>query len=549
MLDYHVRSLDYRYTPLRDSLFAILEDRQAVPEWLGVPGWNRAGLLAAAQRPAFIPRVMTDLCHQNPADEPAVKAALATAADGKAVFVITGQQAGFLGGPLYTVYKAITVLRLVNELQKENIPAVGLFWVAGEDHDLAEVSAATILGPGGRQQTFTLQPENGDMRPVSLVRLGKEIHSVLEELRRMTPDSAAGREFLAQVAEGVRPDMTFGRSFRRLMQRWFARFGLLFFDPMAADRRAMMADFLQPLADLRAEIPERVQSSSRRLVEHGFPAPVALQRERCCLFYLHPEQGRRRVLTSSDGRFAVDGTDIVWDEAGYRSALREEPECFSPDVLLRPLLQDAIFPTALYVGGPAEMAYQLQIRELYPLWRIPAPVLWPRITATLLGPSALRKLEKLDLTPDCLFEDKTTLTRNLLLKVGADQQLEEFRHAYAALESKLDDILLSLKHFPEPMIRSAESTIGKVQGLLSKLEERVQRQLKKDNEDLVGALAAVLEEVLPGGRMQERVFNVGSFLMFAGPALLPMMMQELDPFRVVHNLIEIAAWESDVMPE
>jgi bacillithiol biosynthesis cysteine-adding enzyme BshC len=545
MTDHMVQALDYRVTPLRDSLYAILnEDRQSLQKWLGITGWNTEGLVAAARRQVFTPRVMADLRRQNQDSDPAVAQALAMAEAGRSVFVITGQQAGILGGPLYTVYKAITVLRLVDELRRQDIPAVGLFWVAGEDHDLAEVSSVTVSGPGGAGRTFSIDPSGHEMQPVSRIPLGEEVAGMLEEIRRLLPDTPSGREVAAQLTAGVDARMTFGESFRALMQSWFARFGLLFFDPMAADRRAMMADFLRPLADLREEIMARVQASTRRLTESGWPAPVDLQPDRCCLFYLHPELGRRRVLARSEGGFTVDGTEIAWDEGGLREALHQSPERFSPDVLLRPLLQDFIFPTAAYVGGPAEMAYQLQVRELYPLWDIPAPVIWPRATATVFGPALVRRLEKLNLAAERIFDDRTTLIRSILESFGIDRQVEPFREKYSEVEASLAALLSSVQHFPEPMIRSAESTVGKMRGLLEKLDDRVQRQLKKDNDDLVNGLESLLQEARPSGRMQERVFNVISFLMYAGPRLMDTLLEELDPFQVAHFLIQVSDWES-----
>lgn len=522
-----------------DYIRLIRDNPALCRELTGVADWSGPALLENLPHRGGVPRLMDDLRRQNADPDPAEAAALKRAAGGQAIFVITGQQAGLFTGPLYTIYKAVTVLRLVRFLRQADVDAVGLFWVAGEDHDIDEVAAVHLdrgLQPPVR---LAIEQRPAEPLPVSTIRLGDEIGALLDEVARVLPGGAAADTLGTWLAECYRPEATFGEAFHGLMRRLFAGTGLLFFDPMAADREAMMRDFVAPLPRLRDEIHDRLARSDERMRSLGLEPQVPFQSERCCLFYLHPEQGRRRLLETPAGDLRVDGTSAVWDRTAWEDELNRHPGRFSADALLRPVLQDFLFPTAVYVGGQAELAYQAQIRELYPLWGLTPPVLWPRAGATVIGPALVRKLERLEITAEDLFRHPETVLNEIFARQGEREALDRFQAGRGEVEDSLERLGAPLAGFPEPMVRSADSTLGKIRGLLDKLEDRLRRQVKKDNEDTVTLLEVLRGNVLPGGNLQERTMNLLPVLALVGPGFMDWILETLDPFSREHVLLLI----------
>jgi bacillithiol biosynthesis cysteine-adding enzyme BshC len=508
--------------------------------FLGVPAWDLAGLrdrAAAVRRPV---RALAELVRQNEGAGHAAAHALEAAARPGAVFVVTGQQAGLFGGPAYTVFKALTVVRLVRALRAEGIDAVGVFWVASEDHDIAEICGTTVFAPGTGLHRLELPVDMEIPWPVAQRRLDAAMEDLLERTVELLPAGTHAEAIQAWLRECYRPGAGWGDAFRGFMQRLFAPLGLLLFDPMAMDRHRPLREFLDCFPAARPGLIESVRKATAEIRGAGFDPQVELQPERSFLFYLHPEAGRRRVLETESGRFAVDGTEMAWSLAEWPEVLDAHAEAFSPDALLRPLFQDWLFPTVVYVGGPAEIAYQAQIRELYAAWEMTPPLLWPRAGATLVTPGAARRADQLGLAPaDILLRRDEDLLSAVLSAQGRLQPLERFRAARPAAEAGLEELTGSLVGAPDDVLRFAESTRGKLRGLLDKLDEHAHRRLKNEQDDSRRRFESLSQELLPDGNLQERTLNLLPLLQAYGPELLAGLADVLDPFVREHFLIHM----------
>jgi bacillithiol biosynthesis cysteine-adding enzyme BshC len=508
--------------------------------FLGVDDWNPGALRDAAAEPRAF-RGLAELIRQNPAVHPAVAESLAQARASGAVTVVTGQQAGALGGPPYTLYKALTVAALVAELRRQGVPAVGIFWVASEDHDLREVADFTWMVPGRGLQRLTLPtPGAVDLQPVADVALDGTVETFVQGALELLPSGSTHRDWITGlVAECYRPDRRLAEAFRDFMGRLLAPLGLLLFDPMAMDRAGALAGFLAAFPERRAEAVRRVTAGQAALEAAGYEPQIRIQPGRAFLFYLHPDAGRRRVVEAPGGGFAVDGTSVACGADGWPDWLGRDAARFSPDALLRPLFQDWLFPTVAYVGGPAELAYHAEIRSLYPLWELTPPLVWPRFSATLVTPGASRRARQLGVQPTDLFAPREDLLAGLLAARGRVEKLEAFQARRGEVAEALDRLVGSLLDHPEDVTRLATSTLGKVQGLLDKLEERVRRQVKTENEDLIRRFDLLHQELLPDGHLQERTLNLVPLLGAYGPALVDRLMRAVEPFDPRHVLLDL----------
>lgn len=538
MSKFVLHQIEFEHLPGVSRLFRELcAGEELRLAFLGFGRWDPETLLARSAREREKPRTLADLVRQNPAGEPAVAESLELAKRGGAVFVITGQQAGLFTGPLYTIYKAITVLRLVAALRGAGVPAVGLFWIAGEDHDLAEVSTVHPLPAGveGRSLALALQPPAP--HPVSGIELPGDIAGIVTGFLETMPSTDFRAGLASWLHVSYRPGETIGRAFRRLMQQLFAPRGLLFLDPLEMDRGPLLAEFLERFPELRPELIRRVEAATARLAAAGYPPQVDFHPARSFLFYLDPDLGRRRVVELPRGGFMAEGTSHRWSPGEWPGRLADEAARFSPDALLRPLFQDWLFPTVAYVAGPAEIAYHLQIRGLYPLWGLEAPLLWPRGAATLMSPGAARRAAQLGLAAGDLFSERSVLLEGILARSGRLSALDQFHGRRVEVEGALERLAGVLSSGPDDLVRSGEGSFGKIRGLLEKMEDRVYRQIKQDNSDITQRLDALLQEIQPNGNLQERTLNLFPFLSLYGPELLTALVEALDPFRQAHHLL------------
>src|SRR5216683_1702414 len=276
-----------------------------------------------------------------------------------AVAVVSGQQVGLFSGPAYSVYKALTAVQIAEELTRGGIPAVPIFWMATEDHDLDEIRHATWFDQGKLIRfELPLIAETG--RPVGRIPLGAQIEPLLQEAAELLANQ--GSDLLAQyLMESYRPEETYGSAFGKLFARLFAQQGLILMDPLDTGFHKVAAPLYQHALAERDVLNEKLLQRGKDLDRAGFDAQVKVTARSTLLFHL--ADGARQVITASSDKF----------QAGEKTWLREElvhlthiePENFSPNALFRPVVQDYLLPTAAYIAGPAEISYFAQSEVVY----------------------------------------------------------------------------------------------------------------------------------------------------------------------------------------
>jgi bacillithiol synthase len=328
--------------------------------------------------------------------------ALAQLAKPGTVAVVTGQQVGLFSGPAYTVYKALTAVGIARQLTESGVPAVPVFWLATEDHDFAEVDHAWVFGPEHKPVQLRTSGDSIQQRPVGTIRL-KDIP--LAGLERTLSGLPFGAEVTAEVAAAYHPDRSMGESFRELLKRLLAKYDLLYVDPLDPQIRKIGAPLLREAVresgDLRARLLER----DSELRSAGYHTQVHLEANTSLVFLL--EANRRITLKAQNGSY-------ISKDARYSAAeLMDRAESLSPNALLRPVMQDYIFPTAAYVGGPAELAYLAQSEAIYEqlLGRMPAVV--HRAGFTLLDQRSSKLMQRYEIGWPTVFEGEDGLHEHI----------------------------------------------------------------------------------------------------------------------------------------
>jgi bacillithiol synthase len=392
------------------------------------------------------------------APPPAIDAARRLAGPGT-VAVVTGQQAGLFGGPTFTLLKALTALRLADRVSRDHgVQAVAVFWVEGEDHDWDEVRSCTVFDSQLEPRTLGLPARAGDEpTPVAHIVLDATIQDVIDELAR----TLTGTEFTARVIEQLRDAYAPGRGMADAFARWLERVlgdrGLVVYDASDPASKPLVADvFARELAE-PGRTAALAAAAGADLVARGYHAQVNPSDESVALFRL---DGGRRPIRRQDGHFIVG--DQTYAAATLLQEVREHPEGYSPSVLLRPIVEDSLFPTICYVAGPNELAYLGQLRGIYEHFGVPQPLVYPRTSATVLDSASFRFLTKYQLPLEALqAQDESAL--NAVLEAQIPPAVEQsFAAASQTIEAQMRTLIEVVPAVDPTLQGAVQSTLGRM---------------------------------------------------------------------------------------
>lgn len=427
--------------------------------------------------------------------------------------VITGQQPGLLGGPLFCLHKAATAIRLCRDIQEQGGPrCVPLFWNHSDDHDLEEGNRAFLVNQRQDVQRFRLDITRHN-EPLRKIHVGRDVERLLEEIKCLLPESEF-HDRLMSVLTPKHPDETLGDLQARLMFEVFGKQGLLVIEP-----RDLPASAFEPLEKWWTrsdEIREKVKQTCDDLTDLG--VDITLDPSATMMFAMSGD--RREPL--------ADGETV------------SERRQLSPGVLLRPLWQDACLPTIGFVVGPGEFSYLAAVAPLYRLLGVPQPVFVPRSSLTLVEPSMQRlmsrfsiDLTELDETPEKLAE---TLLQNNHGEGDIEDQIDSIR---MRLKSDLDAVEKVLKTLDASMVSALDRARTKSNEELERLQNKV-RNARQDREGTgIRQLRRLCNSLRPRSRVQERVFGSIGYLNSHGPRLASELIDAADPFATEHGVLEL----------
>jgi bacillithiol biosynthesis cysteine-adding enzyme BshC len=480
-----------------DYLYHYDRVRRFYPTWFG----DFEGLKRAAAAFEFPPErraaLVAALREQN-GDSPALtKLALPGT-----VAVVTGQQVGLFSGPAYTVFKALTAAKLAEQLTANGAPAVPVFWLATEDHDLAEVDHAWVFDQNITPQKISLTSPSAAGGPVGEVRLGDLPIAALREALGNLPHAD---EVIALVENAYRPDATLGSAFRTLLRTVLADFGLLYLDPLAPAIRKMASPFLHMAAERIPEVLPALQARSRELVAAGYHAQVNIEADSSLLFAI--ENGKRLPLRWDAGRLVLRGGRAF---NGTNGAM------LSPNALLRPVMQDYLLPTVAYVGGPAEIAYLAQAEVLYRCLLGRMPVIYPRNGFTLLDGRAAKIMSKYDLRLTDLLDNCENVRSRIAAKLMPCSLTDEISKLRITLDGSLQRLQDNLKSFDPTLEAAAKKSAAKMLYQLDKISRKTARETFRRDQRASADTAYLLNLVYPQRHLQERFYSILPFLAQSG---------------------------------
>jgi bacillithiol biosynthesis cysteine-adding enzyme BshC len=453
-------------------------------------------------------------------------------ADPRAVAVVTGQQAGLFGGPLYTLLKALTALRVAEQISLlHQVPVVPVFWVDGEDHDWEEVRSVTVFDENLEPRTVALPARTSHDAPVATVKLDTSILAALDELERTLPATDFKARVMADLRQSYAPGTGMADAFGRWIEQVLGDRGLVVYNSADPTSKPLVAGLFSRELSMPGQTVRLAAAAGATLTERGYHAQVQLAEDSLALFHL---DGSRKPIRQQDGQFVVG--DHQFAPGALQRQATDGPAAFSPNVLLRPVVQDCIFPTICYVAGPSELAYLGQLRQVYDHFGVPMPLMYPRASATLLDSAALRFLTRNDVPFEALqAQDEAAL--NDLLKSQLPPEIEaSLDEAAAAMAAAMARVAAAMPLLDPTLEGAARSTLGRMEHDLETLRGKTIQAAKRRHDTLRRQFVRARALAFPNGHPQERTIGFVSFLNQYGPALVERLEDEL-PLDLGHHWI------------
>ena len=489
--------------------------------------WRQA--LAERQTRSGATRAIADITTRQLTTRGAPPEALASAArlrDAETVSIVTGQQAGLFGGPLFTLLKALTAIKVACQVTSDyGVAAVPVFWVDAEDHDLEEISTCGVLTGDLDYRTVSLSHTAGSARPACSVKLTPSVTDVMAELRTLVPPTEFSDDLFTRLSAAYRPGVGIVDAFARWLDQILGPHGLVVFDASDSAAKPLVRSIFSRELEVVGQTSRLAAAAGDEISRLGYHAQVTPSRDAVALFYLNGSRKAIRRRDGDDSTFDV-GTDTQ-SAVQLRRLAERTPSAFSPNVLLRPVVQDALFPTVAYVAGPSELAYLGQLRTVYDYFGIPMPVIYPRASATVVDQATLKFLARYPIGFEQLQpQDDGVLNRLLasLLPASVEQAVAE---AEGAVALHMTAVANEISAVDPTLVGAVETTRGKMERDIRNLRGKIVQAAKRRDETLRRQFRRARNQAFPGGDPQERSVSVIYFLNRYGPHLVDRLLADL----------------------
>lgn len=457
----------------------------------------------------------------------------------KTIAIITGQQLGIFAGPLYTFYKTITVIKLATSLKEkfDEYNFVPVFWMEGDDHDFKEISSIKLPDKTNTLREFGYEEKeiDGNSPSTADIKLEDEIEIIKGKLRENILETEFTDELFKIISDCYEENKTISSSFRKLLFHFFDEFGLVIFNPTEkAVKEILKPIFTNEIENYKHHAQKSVELSAE--LDDVYHAQVKVKPIN--LFML--ENGNRHLIEpAGEDEFRLKDKRKHITKQELADKIENEPELFSPNVLLRPVCQDHLFPTGCYVAGPSEISYFAQVLPLYDFFDIESPVIYPRASATILENNVSKKLEKLGLNIEQLYWEQKSLT-SMLVNRNADFNIEHFiaelkdevSGKFESAEPKIIEIDPTLKD-------SVEKSLQKIMHTLDLLEDKISKARERKYDTLLNQLNSVRSLIYPNEKLQEREFNFIYFTNKYGLDFVKWVFNQITINKFEHQIIEL----------
>ncbi len=457
----------------------------------------------------------------------------------KTIAVITGQQLGIFGGPLYTVYKIITAIRLANQLTEryDEFKFVPVFWLEGDDHDFNEVRSINLFDNENQVINIGYKEEINDddaKQSIGKINFDEGLNEFFSKYESSLRDSDFKNELLTKLKECYQVGKSFKQSFKELIYWLFDEYGLVIFDPQDVEVKSLLKPiFKKEVNDFAIHTQKLIQVSAK--LEELYHAQVKVKPVN--LFY-----------HTDEGRYSVEPVDDIFKLRRKRKQFTKEeileeienfPERFSPNVLLRPICQDFLFPTGFYIGGPSEIAYFAQVTPLYDFYNIVSPIIFPRSSATILEKNVASGLDKYDLSMNDIFLGLEELKEKVIASLSENNIENAFEEASREIELTFDKIKENLFAIDKTLVDSSGRYKDRIMSSIAELKSKATKAQETKHETTIRQLTRLSNLLYPLGNLQEREINFTYFYNKYGKDFIRKVYDDISISEFEHQVITL----------
>lgn len=445
--------------------------------------------------------------------------------------VVTGQQVGLFSGPLLSLLKAASVLALAKQVESAGVACVPVFWMATEDHDLAEVNQSLLLDAGYGLKSVEVVTEGKAESPVARVHLASGTNEIVAEAARLLGETQVAEYLRETYREGE----TFSGAFARLFTRLFAEHGLILLDPADEELHRMAVPLFVEAIERAGELDEALLERNKEISAAGYHEQVKVTAESTPLFAV--VDGARVPVHRANGEFTIRKQRV--SAADLKRRIAEHPEEFNANVLLRPVLQDYWLPTLAYIAGPAEIAYFAQVGVVFEKLLGRVTTVLPRMSTTLIEAKIEKLLNKYELSLQDVFSSEVQL-RDELAKRSLPAELKgDFERGLQAVDEAMQRISESLQKLDPTLVDAASNAANKMRYQVGSLEKRAaQAELRK--EEILTRHATMIENALyPKRDLQEREITGVYFLARFGMGLIDQLIEAAAGRCPEHKILRV----------
>ncbi len=458
--------------------------------------------------------------------------------DSDCVAVVSGQQAGLFSGPLYTIYKALSAVKMTECLRGRGFKAVPVFWIATEDHDFEEVSKTFVLGRSGELAELKNEPRRCyDNLPVGTVQLDDSIKQTIQELFEDLSLTEFTDELRELIEQSWAPQTYFGDAFAKLLMRLFGKYGLIILCPLDPRLKQLAAPIYTEAIKQSAEIVAALRKRSDELQEKGYHAQVLVGEDYFPLFWQARDKTRNALKKSAEGTFKTKDNSREFTLAELADIAEREPTRFSPSVVLRSVVQDYILPTACYFGGAAEIAYFAQSGEVYRILNRPQTPIFHRQSFTIVESRHAKTLEKYDLKLTDLFAGQENLLPKIVEQYLNTETARIFAEAEEKINIELNRLDQNLSQIEPTLAENLAKRRKKINYHIGTMRHKFHHAQMRKDATINRRLETMFAALLPHKHLQERTLNISYFLNRYGLNFVDWIYDAIDLDDKAHRII------------
>ncbi len=453
--------------------------------------------------------------------------------------IVTGQQAGLFSGAIYTIYKALSAVKLAEDLRKQNVKAVPVFWIAEEDHDFDEVKKTFVLNNEGKLSESKNTPRNYEENmPVGLVKLDETITADIEDLFINLPCTEFSEQIKLLLSASYQPGETYSTAFAKFLNKLFGDYGLILISPLNEKLKRLCAPIFAETIEKTDSIIAALLERNNQLEKENYQPQVLVGKDSFPFFYQN-EKGERQTLRLDleTGKIKVQQSKVEFDKSQLIEIARNSPQSLSPNALLRPVVQDYLLPTLVYFGGAAEIAYFAQNSAVYQILNRPVTPIRHRASLTIIERRHARTLEKYNLNFTDLFDGEEKITAEIVEKFINQSTAQVFAEVEENINAQLNRLNQSLTADAPTLAANLINRRKKILWHIAALRKKYHRAEMLNNEIVQRRIDALFTTLLPNRALQERTLNVNFFLNLHGTNFIEWIYQAIEPDEKEHQIL------------